>query len=194
MRDELDTYTREFAPTDAQVNALVQDLNRARRARRKERSMRAWVWPALSVVAVAAAALLFILPGADSSSVRLRDLGGSATAPEQLGAVDLRIVVDRSGVIQRLEPGQPARLGDRIFFRVSASGERPVTVLVDGPEGRQTLSTFQMDGASFRDVPLGDDLLVWRFDRRGQYRFTASIDDAGRCAPGRCDQQVIDVR
>ena len=195
MLDLLDDYARELRPTEAEVERLSQTLDCARRFHRGRSPAQSWeLGAALGALTVAVALLLWVAPDSlglgPEAGVRGPETG--ALAPELAPEISLRLAVERAdGSVSRLHPGQPVAMGDRIFFRISSSTPGPLTLWVEGPEGRQRLSRLSPNVAGTVDVPSGNGLMSWRFDAPGAYRFTAMTGDDERCLAGTCAHQRV---
>ena len=200
--DALDIYAKINAPSPEQAEALIQDLDRQRRLRAKPPPQPWWTRAAVPVAALAAAAavLLVVLPGdgdgdGDGDGIRNRSIGGGAwVSPEQAAPPALRLAIERDGIVEPLKPGKAVQLGDRLFFRIESQQVGTADLWIDGPSGREKLSSVSFSQPGTLDVPRGDGLLAWRFDARGRYHFEVLADGAERCVPSSCAQRTVDVR
>jgi hypothetical protein len=147
-----------------------------------------WPRPARRLWAIAglalAAVLLLALLGVPSAERRLR---GNPVAPE----LDLRLAVDRGGVAIRATEGASCSVGERVFFRLSASVADEASVWVEGPAGRELIGTLAVSPEP-RD--LGDErgLTSYQFDEPGPYTFRASTEGWGVCRA--CPSVRVEVR
>lgn len=116
--------------------------------------------------------------------------GGSSVHP--LGEADLRIAVERNGHAHRLAQGERLRLGDRLFFRVSASRAGALRVWVDGPAGREPIAWVAV-GPAPEDLQLGNRLVAYELSHPGTYVFHASLAKGSHCEPPACVERSLAV-
>ena len=143
-------------------------------------SRRRWVWPGVLAVAATLALAVGLAP-----AVRPGTRGSIGEA-----AIELRLVVERGGVAVRLPSDGSLHVGERVYFRVSASRATPARVWVEGPTGRrEEIGTIDADPRP-RDLADGSGLIAYEFDGVGRYLFRTSTD--GSCRG--CPAVTVDVR
>ena len=153
---------------DERIDAMILGLELPPPPARAPRPARRWGVP----VAVALAAVALLAVGAsfqvDLDQARLR-----GTPVETSPDLDLRMAVERASTTMRVTDGGRYHLGERVFFRVSASQSTPAVLWVEGPEGRQIIERLQV-GPKVEDVGDAQGLVSYVFDRAGRYTFGLS--------------------
>ncbi|MCB9766013.1 MAG: hypothetical protein H6739_39930 [Alphaproteobacteria bacterium] len=151
--------------------------------------LRAWVWPRHAWVLVPALAALMLVVArpwgqAPDDSIR----GVNPAAPVW---VSLDLLVQQDGAVERLGEVDTIHVGDRVFFRVAAGAQVPVSVWVRGPAGVEPITTAQV-GPTTTDLRSARGLYAYRFDQPGRYIFMASPAPEV-CTPPACAEQTVEV-
>ncbi|MCB9742561.1 MAG: hypothetical protein H6740_08180 [Alphaproteobacteria bacterium] len=111
---------------------------------------------------------------------------------QQLPEPFLDLVLEADGQARRLARGEAVDVGDRVFFRVSASRAHALTLSVAGPTGREVLA-HTTAGPTPVDLGGPRGLHAWRFDAPGRYAFSLSTTPEGCPRPG-CTTLIVEVR
>lgn len=171
-QDGLDDRRLDDESLDAMIRGLELPPPRARAPRPAPRRFGVPV-----ALALAAAVLLAVgaSPLGDRDQARLR-----GTSIEAGPVLDLRMAVERASTTMRVTDGGRYHLGERVFFRVSASRSTSAVLWVEGPDGRQVIERLQV-GPTVEDVGDAQGLVSFVFDRAGHYTFGLSSEgqDAG---------------
>lgn len=141
----------------------------------------------LGGLALAAAALLVAAVWTASDRGEPHARGG----PPGGVTLDLRMVVDRGNVAVRATDGSLCRVGEQLFFRLSASTSTAAFVWVEGPGGRQPVGAMAVDPQP-RDLSDTSGLVSYRLDVPGRHVFRASTEGMGRCQG--CPSITLEVR
>lgn len=142
------------------------------------------------------AALLLALRGAQPPVDEIPGTRGVETTSAVRPHLDL--VLEQGGQARRLARGEPVAVGERVFFRVSASAATQLYLAVEGPgvggaaRGRQLLASAPA-GPTPTDLGGSGGLHAWRFDAPGPHTFTLSTD-AERCVEPGCARVVVEAR
>lgn len=154
-----------------------------------------WTHPWLAGGLAAAATLCVVgliavrWPTGEPESVQ-RFRGGVADgAPE----VDLALVVQKDGTVERLGRDAPVEVGQRVFFRVWATEGADVTLWVEGPQGTELIAEFEADTSPI-DVRSAAGLIAYAFDAPGHHVFRASTEGKRECEPPSCSEFTLEVR
>lgn len=172
----------DLDPTDP-IDELVRQLG-VREAPRAPPQLdwvprRRRLWPA--ILAIAAAALLTVGAQQWARAPEPAEPGEPTEGARGLlrshnSAVALYLSARRDERVWRLADQEQLRVGDEVYFRLSASRPAEVRLWVDGPEGRSEIAKINVD-TQLRDARIGDDLYGWSFDRPGFYSFCAAPTD-----------------
>jgi len=164
-------------------------------------------WPAEQparrgwVLALAAAATVLVVSLGGAAALRAAfeapaptlQPGWTLRGPEAPAAVDLRLAVQRDGVLQRAGLGETYAVGDRVFLQVAASQPSQVTVWVEHQDARESLGAQQ---ALRQPADLRSDggLVAYDLGESGIFGFCASTVDNERCEPPSCSCWQLEVR
>ena len=143
------------------------------------------VWR-VGVLALAAVLLLSLGIGLSREDSGLLLRGAPPIAAPSL---DLRMAVERGGSALRVSEGGTYRVGERVFFRVSAQLPTDALLFVEGPSGRERITRLQA-GPQAEDVSSDHGLMAYTFDQPGHYVFGLSPLDA----PARGPRIHLEVR
>lgn len=142
----------------------------------------AWQWPGLAMAAAVLIAFgaATLSPSRDPRVTR----GGGSSGPE----VELRVVIDDGGRAQRVRRSQSYPIGQQVFFGVAADPGAGVSLWVDGPEGRETVTRVEA-GPTLETLNR-----AFLLDQAGTWTFTLAAAPVGVCPPQSCSQVTVRVR
>ncbi len=147
-----------------------------------------WSYQATAAIAMAAAVLI------SAGAWLAQDHYQAARGLEgDYAALDLRMVVEREGQAYRVSRGSTYFLGERVFFRLSASREQQVSLWVVSPGGRELITVAQAAPTAYDLVSAGG-LMGYEFDTPGEHSFILVQGDVEACTPRICPSVTVEVR
>ncbi len=107
--------------------------------------------------------------------------------------VDLRLAVQRAGVMERASAGETYTVGDRVFLQLAASAPAHVSAWVDHLDTREALGALDADREP-KGLRSDGGLVAYDLGEPGRFAFCASTGDNEACAPPSCTCWELEVR
>ncbi len=150
---------------------------------------RGWV---LATAAVVASAGLLLALSWERPVTEARDawiLRGAASP----AAVDLRLAVQRAGVMERASVDATYAVGDRVFLQLAASAPARVTAWVEHGDRREELGALDADREP-KELRSETGLVAYELGEPGRFSFCASVGDDDACKVHSCACWELEVR